>query len=30
MEKIDDAFLAYACDILADTTSGLSGAKIVE
>ena len=30
MAKIDDAFLAYACDILADTNSGLSGMKIVE
>ena len=30
MAKIDDAFLAYACDILADTNSGLSGMKIFE
>lgn len=28
--KIDDAFLAYASDILADTNDGLSGMKIVE
>ena len=30
MAKLDDAFLSYACDILADTNSGLSGMKIVE
>ena len=30
MPKIDDAFLAYASDILADTNDGLSGMKIVE
>ena len=30
MAKLDDAFLAYACDILADTNAGLSGMKIVE
>ena len=30
MEKIDNSFLTYACGILADTNSGLSGAKIVE
>lgn len=30
MDKLDDAFLSYACDILADTNSGLSGMKIVE
>lgn len=30
MTKIDDAFLAYACDILGDTILGLSGMKIVE
>lgn len=27
---MDDAFLSYACDILADTNNGLSGSKIVE
>lgn len=30
MAKLDDAFLSYACDILADTNNGLSGMKIVE
>lgn len=30
MDKLDETFLRYACDILADTNSGLSGAKIVE
>lgn len=30
MTKLDDAFLSYASDILADTNSGLSGMKIVE
>lgn len=30
MPKIDDAFLAYSSDILADTNDGLSGMKIVE
>ena len=30
MTKLDDAFLAYASDILADTNAGLSGTKIVE
>ena len=30
MPKLDDAFLSYACDILADTNLGLSGMKIVE
>lgn len=30
MAKLDDAFLSYACDILADTNYGLSGMKIVE
>ncbi len=30
MTKLDDAFLAYASDILADTNVGLSGMKIVE
>ena len=30
MAKLDDAFLTYACDILADTNTGLSGMKIVE
>lgn len=29
MKQLDDAFLAYASDVLADTNSGLSGAKIV-
>jgi hypothetical protein len=28
--KLDDAFLSYASDVLADTNSGLSGTKIVE
>ena len=30
MDKLDNSFLAYACDILAETNSGLSGMKIVE
>lgn len=30
MTKLDDAFLAYASDILADTNAGLGGMKIVE
>ena len=30
MTKIDDAFLSYASDILAETNTGLSGMKIVE
>ena len=30
MTRLDDAFLAYASDILADTNAGLSGTKIVE
>lgn len=30
MEKIDDTFLSYACDVLAETDTGLSGKKIVE
>lgn len=30
MAKLDDAFLSYACNILADTNFGLSGTKIVE
>lgn len=30
MKKIDDTFLTYACDVLAETNSGLSGMKIVE
>lgn len=30
MTRLDDAFLAYASDILADTNAGLSGMKIVE
>lgn len=29
-EKIDDAFISYASDILADTNRGLSGAQIVK
>ncbi len=29
-EKIDDAFISYASDILADTSRGLSGAQIVK
>jgi len=29
-DGLDDAFLTYACGILADTNSGLSGNKIVE
>lgn len=29
-DGLDDAFLTYACGILADTNSGLSGSKIVE
>ena len=30
MEKIDDTFLNYACDVLAETNRGLSGMQIVE
>ena len=30
LKKIDDSFLTYASDILAETNSGLSGMKIVE
>lgn len=30
VNKLDDSFLAYASDILAETYSGLSGMKIVE
>lgn len=30
MNKLDDSFLTYASDILAETKSGLSGMKIVE
>ncbi len=30
MTKLDDAFLSYASDILANTNGGLSGMKIVE
>ena len=30
VNKLDDSFLSYACDILAETNSGLSGMKIVE
>lgn len=30
MTKLDDAFLSYASDILADTNTGLRGMKIVE
>lgn len=29
-EQLDNAFLTYACGILADTNKGLSGSKIVE
>ena len=29
-EKIDDAFISYSSDILADTNRGLSGAQIVK
>lgn len=28
--KLDDSFITHACDILAETNSGLSGMKIVE
>lgn len=30
MKHIDDSFLNYACDILGETSTGLSGTKIVE
>lgn len=30
MTKLDDSFLTHACEILAETNSGLSGYKIVE
>lgn len=30
MAKLDDTFLSYACGILADTNTGLSGREIVE
>lgn len=30
LNKLDDSFLAYASDILAETNGGLSGTKIVE
>ena len=30
MAKIDPTFILYACDILAETGSGLSGMKIAE
>lgn len=30
MAKLDDAFITFAADVLADTNSGLSGMKIVE
>lgn len=30
MKHIDDSFLNYACDILGETSMGLSGTKIVE
>lgn len=30
MSKLDDSFITYASDILAETNSGLSGMKIVE
>lgn len=30
LTKLDDSFIAHACDILAETNSGLSGMKIVE
>ena len=29
-DGLEDVFLTYACGILADTNSGLSGSKIVE
>ena len=30
MAKLDDTFLSYACDVLAETNTGLSGMKIIE
>ncbi|MCI6889865.1 MAG: hypothetical protein MR836_06805 [Ruminococcus sp.] len=30
MAKIDPTFINYACDILAETDSGLGGMKIAE
>ena len=30
MKKLDDSFITYACDILGETNTGLSGTKIVE
>ncbi len=30
MNRLDDVFVSHACDILAKTSGGLSGAKIVE
>lgn len=30
MEKIDDRFILHACDILADTNSGLTGSQIIK
>ena len=30
MNKLDNSFLVYACDILGETNSGISGMKIVE
>lgn len=30
MAKLDDTFLSYACDVLAETNTGLSGAKIIK
>ena len=30
MKKLDDSFITYACDILGETNTGLSGMKIVE
>ena len=30
MPKLDNIFISHACDILAETNSGLSGSKIIE
>lgn len=30
MSKLDDIFLSHACDVLAETNTGLTGKKIVE
>lgn len=30
MAKLDDTFISYACDILADTESGISGSEILQ